>query len=284
MDKPKISPNDFNTPSRPTWCPGCGNYMIWTAIKQALAELELPPHRVVISYGVGCAGNMNNTIGTYAFHSLHGRSLPPALGAKLANHKLTVLAVSGDGDTYGEGTNHLIHMARFNPNITHIVSNNHSYSLTTGQASPTSKQGYITKTTPWGEVKKPINPISLVLAAGASFVARGFAGDINHLKELIKAGIQHPGFAHIDVLQQCVTFNHVQTLEYYREKVYDLNQTGHNTEDKNAAFKKAAETEKIPIGIFYKEIRPTYESTFPQLENEALVEKRIGTVKLRDLL
>jgi len=283
-EKGKLKPEDFNTTNQPTWCPGCGDFSIWQAIKVALAELEIEPHNSIVTYGVGCASNMNNNIKTYGFHSLHGRALPVAVGAKLANHKLTVLTISGDGDTYGEGANHLIHTARYNSDITCIVCNNHSYSLTTGQASPTSKKGYKTKTTPWGEVKQPINPLSLVISAGASFVARGFAGDLEHLKELIKAGIKHKGFSHIDVMQQCITFNKNQTLGYFRKKVYKLEEEkGYDFKNKLLALEKAEETTKIPLGIFYKKSRPTYESTFPQLEKEALVEKPVGNVKFSDL-
>jgi 2-oxoglutarate ferredoxin oxidoreductase subunit beta len=279
MEKNNLNPSSYNTSFKPTWCPGCGNFIIWHAVKTALAELKIPSHKLMLSYGIGCAGNMADNIKGYAFHSLHGRSLPILVGAKLANHKLTAIAITGDGDAYGEGLNHLIHTARANNDITSIISNNHSYSLTTGQSSPTSRKGYVTKTTPWGEVKKPINPISLVLSAGASFVARGFAGDLKHLTELIKKGINHKGFAHIDVLQHCVTFNKIDTLEYYKKKVYKLEEEeNYNAKDKLKALKKAEEREKLPIGIFYEESRPTYESTFPQLEKEALVEKKIGGI------
>ena len=280
----KLKPENYNTAHQPTWCPGCGDFVIWQAVKMALAELEIPSHKIIITYGIGCAGNMVNNIKAYAFHSLHGRSLPVAAGAKLANHELTVLAITGDGDAYGEGTNHLIHIARSNTNITHIVCNNHSYSLTTGQSSPTSEKGYETKTTPWGEVKKPLNPISLAISSGASFVARGFAGDLEHLKETIKKAIQHKGFSHIDVLQQCVTFNKIQTLDYFRKRVYKLEEEkDYDIKDKIKAFEKAEETKRTPIGVFYAVTRPTYESTFPQIEKETLVEKKVGEIKFKDL-
>jgi len=280
----KLKEEDFNTSCRPTWCPGCGDFVIWQALKVALAELDIAPHNSIITYGVGCISNMNNNIKTYAFHSLHGRAIPVAVGAKLANHKMTVLSIAGDGGTYGEGANHLLHASRYNSNITNIVANNHSYSLTTGQSSPTSKKGYKTKTTPWGEVKRPVNPISLVLSAGATFVARGFSGDLEHLKEIIKAGIKHNGFSHIDVMQQCVTFNKEQTVDYFRKKIYKLeNEESYDIKNKLMAFEKAEETTKVPIGIFYKKSHPTYESTFPQLEKEALVEKPVGGIKFSDL-
>jgi 2-oxoglutarate/2-oxoacid ferredoxin oxidoreductase subunit beta len=279
----KISPQDFDSQHLPTWCPGCGNFVILQALKMALSELDISPHKTVLTYGIGCAGNMANNIKGYVFHSLHGRSLPVAVGAKMANHKLTVIAVSGDGDTYGEGTNHLLHAARENIDIIHIVANNHSYSLTTGQASPTSTKGYVTQTTPWGEVKEPLNPLSVVLAADASFVARSATHDLNHLKEMIKAGLQHKGYAHLDVWQDCVTWNKTQDLQYFKEHSYNLADINHDVSNKQAAFQKAEEEDKLPLGIFFKKIRPTYTATFPQLKKEALVDKKISQKTIQEL-
>lgn len=248
---------DYNTSYKPTWCPGCGDFGIWTAIKQALAELEIPSHKVVIVYGIGCAGNMANTIKCYAFHSLHGRALPVAVGAKLANKDLTVIAVAGDGDQYGEGGNHLLHTARYNADINLIVANNQSFSLTTGQASPTSDLGYVSKTTPWGEIKQPINPMALSLSAGSTFVARSLAFDPKHLVETIKSAISHKGFSHVDVLQQCVTFNKVNTIPWYKEHTYQL-EAGHDKQNFEQAMKKASEEEKMPVGILYQTDKPVY--------------------------
>jgi len=279
-----MNPNSYKTKCSPTWCPGCGNFGIEWAIRQALAELEIPSHEVVVVFGIGCSGNMADNLKVYGFHALHGRALPVALGVKLANHKLKVLAVAGDGDAYAEGTNHLIHTSRYNPDITYIVCNNHSFSLTTGQASPTSRTGYVTKTTPWGEIKKPLNPLALSLVSGASFVARGFAAEPQHLKDLIKVGINHKGFAHIDVFQQCVTLNKVQTLEYFRERIYKLDEKNHDPHNRDLAMDKLEKDEKLPIGIFYQESRPTYESNFPQIEKEVLVGKELGKINLDDLI
>lgn len=268
-----MKPINYNTSHQPTWCPGCGNFGIWAAIKNALAELKIPSHQVIIVYGIGCAGNMNNTIKCYAFHSLHGRILPVAVGAKLANHKLKVIGVAGDGDAYGEGTNHLIHTARYNADVVYIVCNNHSFSLTTGQASPTSDLGYISKTTLWGEVKEPLNPIALSLASGATFVARGVAFDTSHLTNLIKQGIKHQGFAHIDVLQQCVTLNKVNTIAWYKKRIYHLN--NYQANDKVKALARALEKDKLPLGVFYQIQKPTYKQGFEQLRQDVLVEKSI---------
>ena len=250
-----IKPQDYNTSYKPTWCPGCGDFAIWAGIKNALAELNIFPHNVVISYDIGCIGNMASTIKCYGFHSLHGRALPVALGAKLANPKLTIIAVAGDGGAYGEGTNHFIHTARYNADITYIVANNRSFSLTTGQASPTSGKGYISKTTPWGEIKEPVNPLALSLVSGTSFVARAVAFEIKHLTEIIKQAIEHKGFSHIDILQQCITFNKVNDILWYKKRIYKLDKPEDNLK---SALDKALETDKLPIGIFYKNNKKSY--------------------------
>lgn len=251
----------------PTWCPGCGNHSLFLALKKALTELGIPPHETVVVYGIGCHGHMVNFLNTYGFQGLHGRPLPLAQGVKLANHDLTVLASTGDGDCLSEGGNHFIHAARRNIDMTVIIHDNQSYSLTTGQASPTSKQGYISKSTPFGNLDIPINPVSLALVSHASFVARGFAGDVNHLTELFKSAITHKGFAVVDVLQPCVVFNKVNTFEFFRERVEKIK----SAKTTNEALKLAMvwpsmpenQKAKIPIGIFYAKERPTFESQLP---------------------
>jgi len=271
----------FNTDIIPTWCPGCGNYGIWAALKQALFELNLQEHEVLMVYDIGCFGNGANFTKTYAIHSLHGRTLPPAVGAKLGNKKLTVIALAGDGAAYGEGIQHLLHTARYNVDITYIVANNQRFSLTTGQASPITVKGTKTKTTPFGEIKKPINPLLLSLNAGSSWVARGFAGDIKGLTELIKQAIQHKGFSHLDILQQCVSFNKENTLEWYKEVIYDLAKHKYKADNKDEAVIKANEFElsgKMPIGIFYQDDRETYESQIPQLEQESLCDRKLNSI------
>jgi len=271
----KLKPTDFNTSYKPTWCPGCGDFGIWTAIKTALAELGIMPHDVVIVYGIGCSGNMANTIKCYGFHTLHGRTLPVALGAKLANKNLTVLAVAGDGDCYGEGTNHFIHTARYNADINLIVCNNQTFSLTTGQSSPTSDLGRVTKTTLWGEIKQPVNPMTLSLSAGSSFVARSAAFELKHLTNLIKSAIKHKGFSHIDVLQQCVTFNKLNTVAWYKERMYEI-EKAHNQNNLKSAFDKALEKDKLPIGLFYQNTDlPRYTDGFEQMKDGILIEKEV---------
>ena len=269
----------------PAWCPGCGNFGILAAVKKTLVELNLDPHGILLVSGIGQAGKLPHYTKGNVFNSLHGRPVPPAIGAKLANRELTVIAISGDGDGYGEGGNHFVHAARRNHDITYLVHNNQIYGLTKGQTSPTSDIGFVTKTTPQG-APPPINPITLAIAAGASFVARAFAGDIDYLSQIIKQGINHRGFALIDILQPCVSFNHKNTYQWYKERVYKLEQDGnYDISDKNAAIKKAQEWgEHIPIGVFFREDRPTYESAFPVLVKDTLVSQPIEPLKTEKLL
>ena len=270
---------------KPAWCPGCGNFGILNAVKKALVELNLAPHQVLIVSGIGQAGKLPHYTRCNVFNSLHGRPVPPAIGAKIANPELTVIAVSGDGDAYGEGGNHWLHAMRRNHDITYLVHNNQVYGLTKGQASPTSDQGFITKTTPYG-ASPPVNPIALAIAAGASFVARSFAGDVDHLAQVIKMGIKHKGFALIDVLQPCVTFNHQNTFSWYRERVYKLeDEANYDPGDKLAAFNKAQEWgERIPIGVIYQKELPTFEEQIPALKKGPLVKQEIKPEQVENLL
>jgi len=264
----------YQSPERPTWCPGCGDYGILAAAKKALAELEIPPHRALIVSGIGCGSKLPHYMKVNGFHGIHGRALPIATGAKLANHELAVLVVAGDGDSYGIGGNHLLHACRRNPDITHLVEDNRIYGLTKGQYSPTSELGFITVTSPEGTVELGVNPLAVAIAAGASFVARGYVGKLEHLVGLIAQGVQHKGYALIDVLQPCVTFNRVNTYDFYNERVYKLEETDYDPHDRLAAFQKALEwDERIPIGIFYQEERPTHEERFPVLREGPLVEQ-----------
>jgi len=266
------------------WCPGCGNFGILTALKQALVALEIEPYRVLMVSGIGQAGKLPHYTKGNVFNSLHGRTLPVATGAKIANPELIVIAVGGDGDGYGEGGNHFINAARRNNDITYLVHNNQVYGLTKGQASPTSDFGFITKTTPHG-ADMPLNPIALAIATDASFVARGFAGDVEHLSQLIMQGIQHHGFALIDVLQPCPTFNHKNTYAWYRERVYKLEGNGYDPSDKLAAFEKAQEWgDRIPIGLIYRKERPTFEERLPALKMEVLARRKLDPMPAEKLL
>ena len=269
----------------PAWCPGCGNFGILSAVKKALVELNIKPHQVLMVSGIGQAGKLPHYAKGNILNMLHGRALPAATGAKIANAELTVIAVGGDGDGYAEGGNHFIHAMRRNHDITYLVHNNQIYGLTKGQASPTSDQGFVTKTTLEG-AGTPVNPIALAIAAGATFVARGFAGDVKHLASLIGMGIRHKGFALIDILQPCVSFNHKNTYSWYQARVYKLeDEADYAPGNKAVAFVKAQEWgERIPIGVIYRETRPAFEEQLPVLKKGPLVKQKIDPRQAEMLL
>lgn len=280
-----LEPSDFNTHIRPTWCTGCGNFGIWNAIKKALVSLKLKPHEILIVFGIGCSGNGTNFLRVNAFHALHGMALPAATGAKLANHKLNVIIMAGDGDSVGIGGNHFIHTCRRNLNVTHIMHDNRVYGLTTGQTSPTSDKGFKTKSTPSGVLEEPVNPVLLALSSGATFVARGFSLEINHLTDIMVKAILHRGFSFIDVLQPCVTFNKQNTYEFYKQRVYKLDeQKDYDNSSLHDALMKSLEKDKIPIGIFYQIQKPTYEDGLMQIKKEALVDQDINNIDISSLL
>ena len=277
---------DYTTDQFPTWCPGCGNFGIWTALKEALAALNLEPHRTVVVFGIGCSGNQSNFVKAYGFHGLHGRALPVAEGISLANHGLTTIVMGGDGDGYGEGMAHFIHTMRANPNITYIVHDNQVYGLTKGQTSPTSQRGFKTPSTPLGSTDNPVNPMTLALANGCGFVARGFAGDAAHLKDLMVAAIKYRGFSLVDVMQPCVTFNHVNTFAWFYKRVVKLETLKHNPADRDAAWKMAQidPAERIPIGIFYQQAKPTLAEQMPVIKTTPLVKQSPNQRDLKALL
>lgn len=270
---------------KPTWCPGCGNYSIHTALKQALEELGLAPHEVVLSSGIGQAAKMPQYIDVNGFNGLHGRALPPAIGIRFANKNLKVIVESGDGDTYGEGGNHFIHTIRRNVDIAHFVHNNQVYGLTKGQASPTTAMGQRTTMQFDGVKLEPVNPIALALAAGAGFVARGFSGDIPHLVYLMKEAITYKGYALLDILQPCVVWNRVNTFRWYRERVYKLPEEYDYT-DKKIAYEKAFEFgDRIPIGILYRVEKEIYEDKFDFIKDgEPLVDRYLDPMDAQKLM
>jgi 2-oxoglutarate/2-oxoacid ferredoxin oxidoreductase subunit beta len=250
---PRVTVKDFKGKADPDWCPGCGDFGVLTALKQALVELNLQPHQVMTISGIGCSSNLPGYVSTYGMHTLHGRALAVATGAQLANHDLKIIVTGGDGDGYGIGGNHFLHSMRRNVDLTYIVMNNQIYGLTTGQISPTSTKGMKTKSTPTGSVENPIFPVSLAIAAGATYVARGYTGQVKHLVDLIKGGIQHKGFALIDAFSPCVTFNLDNTHEFFKHRTKKLEDTGHDPTDFAAAIKKSYEWgDEIPIGLFWK--------------------------------
>lgn len=240
------------------WCPGCGNFSILPSLKRALEEMDLDPHDVLSVAGIGQAAKLPQYISANSFCGLHGRSMPAAAAAKIANEKLIVIVNSGDGDSYGEGGNHFIHNIRRNIDLTHFVHDNQIYGLTKGQASPTSQEGHVTDVQPDGSINTPLNPVLLALAMGAGFVARAFSGDQEQLVAIMKQAIAYSGYALVDILQPCVSFNKVNTFTDYSKRVYHL-PADYDATDKIKAMKTALEFgEKIPTGVLYNVERPTY--------------------------
>lgn len=280
-----ITADQLKTGYLPTWCPGCGDFGIWMALREALAKLGIGPDDGLLIYGIGCHANMYDWMNIYGFEGLHGRTLPVAQGVKLANHNLPVIAIAGDGDCLGEGGNHFIHAAKRNPNITVIIHDNQVYGLTTGQASPTAKPGFITKSTPEGVVDEPVNPLTLALVSGATYVARGFAGDTPGLTQIIADAIAHKGFSVVDALQPCVTFDKIHTYQWYRQRLYKLADSNYQTNDKMSAITKAMEWgDKISTGVLYKEDRPTSEDREPALSTKPLNQLPLEIENLEELI
>jgi len=269
---------------QPAWCPGCGNFSILKAFNESMVEMGIEPYEFVIVSGIGQAGKFPHYTKCNTFNGLHGRTLPVATGIKLANHKLKVFAVAGDGDCYGEGGNHLIHAIRRNIDIKLFVHDNQIYGLTKGQASPTSMKGMVTKTQPFGVFSEQFNPLAMAIALNCSFVARAFAGDIEHLKRVIKEAVNHKGFALIDILQPCVSFNKINTFEWYRQRVYYLDEDYEPT-DRVIAFQKSLEWgDQIPIGVIYKVEKPTFEEQIPVIKDMPLVQKVFNINEIEKLL
>ena len=266
------------------WCPGCGNHSILEAVKKALAASQRKPHEVLFVSGIGQAAKAPHYLNANVFNGLHGRSLSVATGAKLANPKLTVIAESGDGCNYGEGGNHFLAAIRRNIDITLLVHNNQVYGLTKGQASPTSLEGFITKAQPEGVPSAPFNPTEVAVAMQAGFVARGFSGMINHLSDVIQQGIAHRGFAMIDILQPCVSFNKINTFAWYEKRCYDLSAV-YDPTNWEAAMKVACEWgDKIPIGIIYRNERPPFEDHFPVLSQGPLSGRDVDRLTLKKIM
>jgi 2-oxoglutarate ferredoxin oxidoreductase subunit beta len=295
---------DFKTPVHNDWCAGCGDFGILNAIQMSLYELEISPHQAAIFSGIGCSGKTPHFINTYGIHTLHGRVLPFAQGAKLANPNLKILAVGGDGDGLGIGSGHFVNSGRRNIDLTYIIYNNGVYGLTKGQASPTLKLGMKTKSLPQPNVNDSINPIALACISGFTFIARGYSYDIKHLKEIIKKGIEHSGLSFIDVLQPCPTYNDINTKEWYQSftldennpsiripKIYKLEEEGYNgvvdnDEESSNKIIKAIEKSKewesrIPVGVFYENKKtPTYEERLQsRIENYRSYPPALQTIK-----
>jgi len=262
---------DF-TGYKPTWCPGCGNWGIGMGIKMALSEMNMSPSSLMVSFGIGCSGNMNDFLNAYAIHGLHGRAIATAVGMKLAHHTMPVCAVVGDGDCYGEGGNHFLHACRGNHDIKVIIHDNNVYGLTTGQVAPTAEHGQKSKSTPSGIIETPVDPLALAITQGATFVAQTFAGDTKHMVETIKKAFMHTGFAVVNVLQPCVTFNKKNTYQYYMQHVYKLDAT-HDSHNKSKALEVAfaVQQEKFALGVIYESSREAYHELALSDKNKSLL-------------
>jgi 2-oxoglutarate ferredoxin oxidoreductase subunit beta len=268
------------------WCPGCGDFSILRTIKEALSEMEISPQELVLVSGIGQAGKLPHYLKANVFNGLHGRSLPASTAIKAVNPELIVINVSGDGCTYGEGGNHFIHNIRRNPDITNIVHNNMVYGLTKGQASPTSQRDFNTPLQIEGVVLEPFNPLAIAIALNASFVARAFSGDIKETKEILKKAIKHKGYALIDIFQPCVTFNKVNTFQWFKNNTYYLDES-HNPQDREEAFKRSIEVEKYPLGIFYTNSdNRTFEEnlTAYKTDKSPLYQREFDMEKLKKLI
>jgi 2-oxoglutarate ferredoxin oxidoreductase subunit beta len=256
----QLTPKDFATATPSWWCAGCGDFGVLAALKQACAELGLQPKDVAFISGIGCSGKISGYLHSYAFHGVHGRALPTATAVKLANKDLTVIVAGGDGDGYAIGAGHFLHAVRRNPNMTYIVMDNQTYGLTKGQSSPTSMLGYLSGTSPSGNPDAPLNGLAVALAAGGTFLARGFSSEPKAMVELIKEAVLHPGLGIVEVMSPCVTFNKVNTYKWFKENVYHLSDIeGYDPSNRSKAFEILTQVGKIPLGVFYKEIRPTLE-------------------------
>lgn len=279
MNPDTLTVKDYTSETDVTWCPGCGDFGVLRGVQMALADLNIPLHEVAVISGIGCSSNFPHFMTPYGVHSIHGRLLPVAMGAKLANPELTVVGTGGDGDGYAIGSGHFTHACRRNVDITYVVMNNQIYGLTTGQTSPTSDVGHETKSTPEGNIEPPFNPLGVALAEGATFVSRAFSGDVKNMAELIKKGIEHEGFALVDVFSPCVTYNKVNTYAWFKERLYNMNEPPkdlgmdpHDTSDRAAAFALTIPNpDRIAYGLFYEDTdQPTYEGQDPALAQGAV--------------
>lgn len=268
---------DFRNNVKPNWCPGCGDFSVQAAIQKAAANVGLEPEEVAIITGIGCSGRLSGYINSYGVHAIHGRALPLAQGVKMANKDLTVIASGGDGDGYAIGMGHTIHALRRNMNMTYIVMDNQIYGLTKGQTSPSSAVGFVTKSTPKGNIEKNVAPLELALSSGATFVAQGFSSDIKALTKMIEDAINHDGFSFVNVFSPCVTYNKVNTYDWFKEYLTSIDDIeDYDNSDKQLAMRTVLEHESLVKGIVYQDTEtPSYESHIDELEDEALAKKDI---------
>ena len=278
---------DFRNSVKPNWCPGCGDFSVQAAIQKAAANLGLEPEEVALITGIGCSGRLSGYINSYGVHGIHGRALPLAQGVKMANKDLTVIASGGDGDGYAIGMGHTIHALRRNMNITYIVMDNQIYGLTKGQTSPSSAVGFVTKSTPKGNIEKNVAPLELALSSGATFVAQGFSSDIKALTKLIEDAINHDGFSFVNVFSPCVTYNKVNRYDWFKEHLTSIEDIeNYDPTDKQLAMKTVLEHESLVKGIVYQDTTtPSYESQIEELDESALTKRdiRLSEQEFNDL-
>ena len=281
MAKIKDIKDKISTPTKITWCPGCFNFQILAGIKNFFKDKDLKKYALVS--GIGCHAKIFDYLNLYGLNTLHGRVLPTMLGIKVGNPNLNVFGFAGDGDAYAEGVSHLIHAARYNADLNYFVHNNQVFALTVGQPTPTTEQGFVDKTNPLGVKYPPLNPMTLMLSAGATFVARVFA-DSKQIEWITKEAMKHKGFSFIEVIQPCIVFHNDAG---YKEKTYMLHEKGHDKTSFVKAMKKAQEFDynriekktKIPLGIFYQENKPTFCDNWPQLKELKRTGKKWKDIK-----
>ncbi|WP_353458247.1 2-oxoacid:ferredoxin oxidoreductase subunit beta [Staphylococcus coagulans] len=263
---------DFRNNVKPNWCPGCGDFSVQAAIQKAAANVGLEPDEVALITGIGCSGRLSGYVNSYGVHSIHGRALPLAQGVKMANRDLTVIASGGDGDGYAIGMGHTIHALRRNMNITYIVMDNQIYGLTKGQTSPSSAPGFVTKTTPKGNIEQNVAPLELALSSGATFVAQGFSSDIKALTKMIEDAINHDGFSFVNVFSPCVTYNKVNTYDWFKENLTAIEDIeGYDVTDKQGAIQTVLQHDSLIKGIVYQDTEtPSYESQIETLGDTPL--------------
>jgi 2-oxoglutarate/2-oxoacid ferredoxin oxidoreductase subunit beta len=258
------SVKDYRVDIKPNWCPGCGDFSVLASIQKAAVNLGIEPENFVLQSGIGCSGRISGYLNVYGMHSMHGRSLALGQGVKLANKDLTVVCAGGDGDGFGIGLNHFVHAARRNVDITYIVMDNQIYGLTKGQISPTSPKGFVTKSTPEGNPETPISPIQVALSANASFIAQGFSGNLKQVTSIIEQGIQHKGFAFINIFSPCVTFNKVFTYDWFKQNLKDVSEfENYNPTNRSQAFERVEETGGFLTGVIYQNERKEFVESLP---------------------
>ncbi len=272
---------DFRNNIKPNWCPGCGDFSVQAAIQRASANVGLEPENLAVVSGIGCSGRISGYINSYGFHSIHGRSLPIAQGVKMANRDLTVIASGGDGDGFAIGMAHTVHAIRRNIDVTYIVMDNHIYGLTKGQTSPRSAEGFKTKSTPTGSIESQISIMELAISSGAGFVAQSFSSDLKELTSLIEQGINHKGFSLINVFSPCVTFNKVNTYEWFKENITKLDSIeDYDPANRTQAVNTLMDHDGLVTGLIYQnKERPSYEQLVNGFSETGLVKQNISLEK-----